>query len=123
MLIGHLFRVMRVRFKIITLIFLTTVATSIIVSLVLPKKYSATTALVVDLRGADSVLGSQGGSNYSSYPVQSILSTQTDILTSQRVVDKVIDTLRLEDRAAEVLGAAAPTGSANSAFEASRRPC
>lgn len=106
MVVGHLLRVVRARYKIILLIFLTTVATSVAVSLVVSKKYSATTALVVDLRGADSILG-QGGSGYSSYSIQSILSTQTDILTSQRVVDKVIDTLRLEDRAADVLGAPA----------------
>lgn len=105
MVIGNLLRVVRARFKIIALIFLTTVATSIVVSMVVSKKYSATTALVVDLRGADSILG-QGGSGYSSYSIQSILSTQTDILTSQRVVNKVIDTLGLEQRAPELLGRA-----------------
>jgi chain length determinant protein EpsF len=107
MVIGHLLRVVRARFKIIMLIFLTTVATSVIVSMVVSKKYSATTALVVDLRGADSILG-QGGTGYSSYSIQSILSTQTDILTSQRVVDKVIDTVGLESRAADFLGGEAP---------------
>jgi chain length determinant protein EpsF len=106
MVIGHLLRVVRARFKIVLLIFLTTVATSIVVSLVVSKKYSATTALVVDLRGADSILGQSGNGN-SNYSIQSILSTQTDILTSQRVVNKVIDTLHLEQRAGDLLGAAA----------------
>lgn len=112
MVVGHLLRVVRARFKIIALIFLTTVVTSIAVSLVVSKKYSATTALVVDLRGADSILG-QGGNSYSSYSIQSILSTQTDILTSQRVVDKVIDTLGLEERAADLLGTNSAEPAAN----------
>jgi chain length determinant protein EpsF len=104
MVVGNLLRVVRARFKIIMLIFLTTVATSIVVSMVVSKKYSATTALVVDLRGADSILG-QGGTSYTSYSIQSILSTQTDILTSQRVVDKVIETLGLEKNPGALLGA------------------
>jgi succinoglycan biosynthesis transport protein ExoP len=117
MVIGHLLRVVRARFKIIMLIFLTTVATSVVVSLVVSKKYSATTALVVDLRGADSILG-QSGTGNSSYSLQSILSTQTDILTSQRVVDKVIQTLSLEDRAADLLGGDAAASTDRAALRA-----
>ena len=104
MVFGSVLRVMRARYKLIALIFLTTVATSIAVSLLVTKKYSATTALVVDLRGADSVLGQGSGGYNHSYSVQSILSTQTDILTSQRVVDKVIESVQLDKHAASILG-------------------
>ena len=94
MVLGQLFRVVRARFKLVATIFLVTLLTTIAVSLIITKKYTAATTIVVDMRGTDPVLG---GAVATPYTIQSYLSTQTDIIRSERVVGKVIDTLGLMD--------------------------
>ena len=94
MVLGQLFRIVKARIKLVGTIFLITVLTTVVVSLIITKKYTAATTVVVDMRGTDPVLGGAVGTPYT---IQSYLSTQNDIIRSQRVVGKVIDTLGLLD--------------------------
>lgn len=93
MVLGNFLRVIKARFGLVMLIFLTTLATTIVVSLLLPKKYAVSTSLVVDLKGTDPVLG---GAVMSPQTVQGYLATQVDIIKSDRVVKKVISQLRID---------------------------
>ncbi|MCU0841053.1 MAG: chain length determinant protein EpsF [Thiobacillaceae bacterium] len=70
-----------------------TVATTLVVSLLLPKQYTATTTLVVDAKAKEPVTG-------ALLPAQLLpgyLATQVDILTSQNVALKVVNGLKLAD--------------------------
>lgn len=93
MVISQLLRVLKARFGVIMLIFLTTLGATIAVSLVISKKYEATTSLVVDMRGTDPVLG---GVVAMPQTIQGYLVTQAELIRSERVVDRVIDALRLD---------------------------
>jgi chain length determinant protein EpsF len=70
-----------------------TVVTTMVVSLVLPKQYLATTSLVVDPRSIDRVTG-------MSLPVQLLpgyIGTQVDVISSHKVARKVVDKLKLDE--------------------------
>lgn len=72
---------------------LVTVATTLVVSLLLPKSYTATTTLVVDAKAKDPVTG-------IILPAQMLpgyLATQVDIIQSQNVALKVVNGLKLAD--------------------------
>lgn len=72
------------RWKLILSTLVTVVATTLVVSLVIPKQYTATTAVVVDARTQDSVVGMM-------LPVSSsYMATQQDIITSDRVARRVV---------------------------------
>ena len=78
--------------KILLLIYLTvTVCMTLIVSLMMPKQYVATTALVLDQRGIDPVTG-------MVLPAQLLsgyLATQKEVIASHNVALKVVDLLDL----------------------------
>lgn len=66
------------------------------ISLMLPKAYTSTASLVVNVRGADPVTGQAiQGQQVSSY-----LATQVDVIRSQSVALKVVDDLKLAQDAA-----------------------
>lgn len=89
---GQFFRVLRARYKLVAAIFLVTLLTTVLVSSVLPKKYSAGTTLIVDLSSNDPL---KGGAALPPSSVQSYLATQVDILKSDRVTGRVISSLNL----------------------------
>ena len=93
MVFQQFFRVMKARFGIVALIFLTTMAATIAVTLSLTKRYQAGTTLVVEVRGADQVLGGQVVMPQS---ITGYLITQADVIRSERVMNRVIDDLKLE---------------------------
>lgn len=112
MVISQLFRVLKARFGVVALIFLTALGASIAVSLVLSKKYEASTTLVVEVKGTDPVLG---GAVMMPQTIQGYLVTQAEIIRSERVMNRVIDMLSLETHplmrasAAETADAAVPS--------------
>ncbi len=72
-----------------------TVATTVIVSLLLPKSYTATNTLIVDAKAKDPVTG-------ALLPAQLMpgyMATQVDILQSQNVGLKVVQGLKLTENA------------------------
>jgi len=87
----------RARLGIFLLALVATVATAVVVTLKLPKTYTATMSLLVDSKQEQSL------STVPQIPTQervSYLQTQADIISSQRVSRKVVEALNLaEDQA------------------------
>jgi len=94
----QLFNILNARKWIILLIFSITVATTTVISLIIPKSYTSSMSLVVDFKGSDPF-----GSN--SLPVQfssTYMATQVDILKSQRVALRVVEMLKLDQNQSAV---------------------
>lgn len=77
--------------KTIAIVMLITIA----ITLVIPKTYTATSSVFVDYRGADPI----SGYLFSSSADSSYLQTQIDILQSQAVAQRVIDSMNLAQTA------------------------
>lgn len=85
--------ILQARKKIIILVALLTMATAIIVSLLLPKNYLATTKVLVNYKGVDPVTG-------SPVPAQLLpgfMGTQADIILSKNVAVDVVKKLNLTE--------------------------
>lgn len=85
--------ILQARYKIVLLTLFVTVATTIGVSLVMPKTYKATTSLVLNYKGVDPVTG-------LTLPAQLMpgyMATQVDIISSPRIALKVVDDLKLAE--------------------------
>jgi polysaccharide biosynthesis transport protein len=79
------------RKSIIVYVLASTVALTLLISLVLPKQYVATASLVIDQRSVDPVTG-------LTLPVQLLpayMATQVDVMSSHNVAVKVVDKLNL----------------------------
>lgn len=83
--------ILRARWKLSALVFLLTVATTVLVSLRLPKKYTASASVVVDAK-PDPITGALMGGMANA----AIMATQVDIITSDRVARRVIRNLKLD---------------------------
>lgn len=88
--------ILKARAKIILVTFGITVMTTLVVSLLLPKSYMATTSLVLNYKGMDPVTG-------MSLPAQLMpgyMATQIDIINSRKVGIKVVEQLKFAESAA-----------------------
>ena len=81
--------ILRARWMIALLAFALTVATTVAVSLYLPKQYTANAAVVIDVKSPDALNGMVMGGNPASY-----MATQVDIINSDRVARAVVRNLR-----------------------------
>lgn len=86
--LGHL---IRRRWGVMLIIWLLTVLAAGLVTAVLPRQYLATASLVLDIK-PDPIAGS-----YPGLVSNSLVSTQVDVLMSERVARRVIRNLRLLD--------------------------
>ena len=75
-----------------------TVLTTLLVSLVMPRSYKATTTLVIDNRSTDIV----SGMTLPSQLTPGYMATQADIIKSRNVALKVVDSLGLASHPAEI---------------------
>ncbi|MBJ7308723.1 chain length determinant protein EpsF [Rugamonas sp. CCM 8940] len=90
--------ILRARKKIILLTLLTIVALTVIVSLLLPKTYKATSSVVLNYKGVDPVTGlSMPGQLMPGY-----MATQIDIISSKNVALRVVDQLKLAESPAVI---------------------
>ncbi|MCX8521390.1 MAG: chain length determinant protein EpsF [Rhodoferax sp.] len=89
----QLLRILHARAPLALLIFALTVATVLGVSLALPKQYTATAALVLDVKSPDPV----SGLLLQGMMAPGYMSTQVDIINSDRVAKSVVQLLQLED--------------------------
>ncbi|MGH8750814.1 MAG: chain length determinant protein EpsF [Burkholderiales bacterium] len=80
--------ILRARYKIALFMLFVTVAATVAVGLLLPKQYGATASVVVDLKSPDPI---------SALIAPSNMSTQIDIINSDRVAQKVVKILKLDD--------------------------
>jgi chain length determinant protein EpsF len=88
--VRQILRVLAARWWVVAAVFLVTVGATAIVSLLLPKSYTATTSLVLEPRSTD-VLGT---ANFASAMMaQSFVATQIDIMQSRRVAARAVELL------------------------------
>ena len=78
--------ILRARYRLILLMLLMTVGAALAVSLYLPKQYIATSAVVVDVKSPDPVIGVY----LPAISMPGYMATQVDILNSVRVAQKVV---------------------------------
>ncbi len=84
--------ILRARWKVALLAFVLTVATTVTVSLLLPKQYTASAAVVVDVKSPDPVSGLM----LQGMMAPGYMATQVDIINSDRVAQAVVKNLRME---------------------------
>ncbi|MCX8518070.1 MAG: chain length determinant protein EpsF [Rhodoferax sp.] len=89
-------RILQARYQLALLIFALTVVTVVWVSLALPKQYTATVALVLDVKSPDPVSGLM----LQGMMAPGYMSTQIDIINSDRVAKSVVSLLRLDENPA-----------------------
>lgn len=86
-------QILRARFQVLIFTPLATALMALAVSLILPKAYTATTALVVDYKGVDPITGIA----VPSQLMPGYMATQVNIIGSHNVALKVVDKLKLAD--------------------------
>src|SRR6266850_3253466 len=85
--------ILRGRLMLVASILIGTVAVIVAASLVLPKKYTATAAVVVDVKSPDPITGTM----LHAMVMPGYMATQRDIITSDRVAQKVVKLLKLDE--------------------------
>ena len=83
--------ILRARKAIALFAFSVTVLSAVAISLILPKTYESSTALVVNYKGVDPVTGNR----VPNQLIPGYLATQVDIISSPNVALKVVDKLEL----------------------------
>ena len=92
MSLQQFFLVLRARYKLALLTLLGTVAVTLAVSLLIPARYTATTAVMVDIKTPDPI----AGVILPAVVMPGYMATQVDIINSDRIAQKVVRTLRLD---------------------------
>lgn len=91
MAFNQFLRILKSRIGLMLLVLLLTLVTGVVGTLLWPKKYTATTLVMVDMKLANPVTGlpmaMQASGNY--------LATEIDVIRSQRVALRVVDALKL----------------------------
>jgi chain length determinant protein EpsF len=93
MTLQQLFLILRARYQVALLVFLVTVATTVVVSLLLPKQYTASVALVLDVKSPDPVSGLM----LQGMMAPGYMATQVDIINSDRVAKAVVALLKPDE--------------------------
>jgi chain length determinant protein EpsF len=88
--------ILRARWPVALLTLVLTVATTVGVSLYMPKQYTATTAVVLDVKSPDMVSGMM----LQGMMAPGYMATQVDIINSDRTAKAVVKLLRMGDSAA-----------------------
>ncbi len=88
--------IIRARYKAALITFLVVVAATTIVSLVLPKQYTASAAVLVDVKSPDPISGQM----LQGLMAPGYMATQIDIINSVRVAKAVVKLLKLDTSAA-----------------------
>jgi len=84
--------VLRAHYKVVLCMLLVALAVGLAVFLLVPKQYTATSALVFDVRAPDPVSGAAIPVANNSYTI-----AQAEVINSPRVARKVVAQLRLAD--------------------------
>lgn len=85
--------ILRARYKVVIVTLMVTVVTTLVISLLLPKQYTASTAVVIDVRSPDPV----GGMVLPGLVAPGYMATQADIINSDRVAQRVVKLLRMDE--------------------------
>lgn len=91
MRVSQLLLILRARMWLILLVFSVTIGTTLTISLLLPKQYTARADVVINTAASDPL----GGSQLQSIMMSSYRGTQADIIESRHVALKVVEALGL----------------------------
>ena len=95
MTLQQLLLILRARAKVVLFTLFATVLTTLVISLIMPKKYTADSAVVIDVKSPDPVAGLL----LPGLITPGYMATQVDIITSDRVAQRVVKLLRLDEGA------------------------
>jgi chain length determinant protein EpsF len=84
--------VLRARYRIVLFTLLGTVALTLAVSLLLPKQYTAVVTVVADVKSPDPIVGIM----LPAMMMPGYMATQVDVITSDRVAQKVVTMTKLD---------------------------
>jgi chain length determinant protein EpsF len=87
--------ILRARLRMVLGIFAAVVALALVVTLIWPAQYTATSSIVVEAK-TDPVAGANGGAGYTEQMLASYVNTQADVVASERVAQRVVKTLKLD---------------------------
>jgi chain length determinant protein EpsF len=87
--------ILKARYKLAVVILLFIVASTLIVSLLLPKQYTASAAVIVDVKSPDPIAGMV----LPGLATPGYMATQIDIINSDRVAQRVVKLLRMDESA------------------------
>jgi succinoglycan biosynthesis transport protein ExoP len=93
MSLNQFISILKARWIILVAVLLGTVTLAVALSLLLPKKYTANGVVVIDFRASDPI----SGLVMQNALMPSYVATQIDVLQSERVSQKVIETLKLAE--------------------------
>ena len=96
----HYLSILNARRTVLLWVLAVTVATMMAVSLSLPKTYTATATLLIDVKLTDPVGGVALGQALLPETLQAYMTTQAEVIASQQATRKVIATLGLGENAA-----------------------
>ena len=85
--------ILRARYKVILLVLLAAILLAILAGLLMPKRYTAQTSMLVDVRTPDPV----AGAGMSGLIAPSYMATQIDIIGGDLVATRVMKTLKLNE--------------------------
>jgi len=92
MTIQQFLLILRARYKLAIAILLATVIATLVVSLLLPKQYAASAAVVIDVKSPDPLAGVV----LPGLAAPGYMATQVDIINSDRVAQRVVKLLRMD---------------------------
>lgn len=95
MSLSQVLMILRARWRMVVGVFLGVLFLAIVISLVWPKQYTAVSSIVVDAK-TDPVSANAGGGGVSEQLLASYVNTQSDVIVSQRVAQRVVKTLKLD---------------------------
>jgi succinoglycan biosynthesis transport protein ExoP len=84
--------ILRARYKIVIFTFSFVVLATLLANLLLPKQYSASAAVMVDIKSPDPVAGMV----LPALAAPAYMATQVDIINSDRVAERVVKMLRMD---------------------------
>jgi chain length determinant protein EpsF len=85
--------ILRARYKVAVFTALFVITATLIISILLPKQYAASTAVVVDVRSPDPLAGMV----LPGLATPGYMATQIDIINSDRVAQRVVKLLRMDE--------------------------
>ena len=92
MTFGQFLSILRARWLVALIVLATTVVTTLVISLLLPKQYKAFASVVVDFKPDPLSAAMYGG-----MPSPVVMATQVDIIQSERVAQRVVRNLKLNE--------------------------
>lgn len=92
----NFFLILRARYGIVLLVLLSTVSLALAASVLIPPRYSAQASVVVDVKSPDPVAGML----LPALAIPFYMTAQVDVISSDRVAQKVVKTLKLDQNPA-----------------------